>query len=320
MQLNLNYTMSKPKFNQKRIQGLLQKLFPDAEIKKVEEFSTGLVSPTFKVEIKNSSKNVVVKLGKLKNKDKIHQNNKILDYLNEHNIPSPKVFMESVFDRKFITIMEHSSGQVASKIYEKGNQNLRRRLLVNAGKNLRKIHALKIPSFWIHQHHEIKNQKEWKEWTRVRIDKYLSFFRKKLVSHYDFLEAELTEFWDVLKGYRTDFVPLHWDYHFSNLNANEKGEITGIFDFDNAMKGHSLADIGQTYYWIRFKLNDSKNFKSFLSGYKKQFTSTEMRLIRGYFLLHLLAVSRTIWFKKKRLHWILDEHRVILEEFKQGKI
>ena len=312
--------MSKPKFNQKRIQGLLQKLFPDAEIKKVEEFSTGLVSPTFKVEIKNSSKNVVVKLGKLKNKDKIHQNNKILDYLNEHNIPSPKVFMESVFDRKFITIMEHSSGQVASKIYEKGNQNLRRRLLVNAGKNLRKIHALKIPSFWIHQHHEIKNQKEWKEWTRVRIDKYLSFFRKKLVSHYDFLEAELTEFWDVLKGYRTDFVPLHWDYHFSNLNANEKGEITGIFDFDNAMKGHSLADIGQTYYWIRFKLNDSKNFKSFLSGYKKQFTSTEMRLIRGYFLLHLLAVSRTIWFKKKRLHWILDEHRVILEEFKQGKI
>lgn len=320
MRFELNVTMGKPKFNQKRLESFLRKVFPSAEIKSFEKFTTGLVSPTFKVEIKKPSKLVVVKLGKLKNSNKIHQNNKILNYLNKNEIPAPKVLMDGIFDRKFITVMEYSPGDVASKIYESGNQNLRRRLLINAGKNLKKVHALKIPSFWVHHHHEIKNQKEWNKWTRLRIDKYLSFFKKKLVGDYDFLETELTEFWDTLKDYKIDFVPLHWDYHLSNLNANEGGNITGIFDFDNAMKGHSLADIGQTYYWIRFKLNDSRNFKNFLNGYKRHFTKKEMKLIKGYFLLHLLAVSRTIWFKKKRLNWILDEHKSILDEFKQGKL
>lgn len=313
-------TMVKPKFNKNRLENLFRKIFPNVRIKSFEQFSTGLVSPTFKVNITNPAKIVVVKLGKLKNQNRIHQNNKILNYLNQNNIPAPKVFFEGIFDKKFITIMEYSSGDVASKIYEKGNQSLRKKILFNAGKNLKKIHKLKIPSFWVHQRHEIRNQEEWKNWTRLRIDKYLSFFRKKLADHYDFFEIELNEFWNILKDKELDFVPLHWDYHLSNLNANKKGDITGIFDFDNAMKGHSLADIGQSYYWIRFKLNDNKNFESFLKGYKKHFTEKELTLIKGYFLLHLLAVSRTIWFKKPRLSWILDEHKIILDKFKQHKI
>jgi hypothetical protein len=45
-----------------------------------------------------------------------------------------------------------------------------------------------------------------------------------------------------------------------------------------------------------------------------------MQLIKGYYLLHLLAVSRSIWFKKKRLSWIIDKHKVILDEFRKGII
>lgn len=311
--------MSKLKFNEKRIESLVRKSFPNAKIRKYGQFSTGLVSPTFKVKIVNPNRIFVVKLGKLKNKNKIHQNNKILNYLNESHIPSPKVILEGIFDRKFITIMEYSPGEVASKVYEKGNHALRRKILFNAGKNLRKIHALEIPPFWIHQHHEVKHQKEWKKWTRIRIDKYLAFFRKKLTNYYDFIETSLNEFWGVLKDEEIDFVPLHWDYHLSNLNVNKKGDITGVFDFDNAMKGHSLGDIGQTAYWIRFKVKDIGNFESFLKGYKRQFTKKEMKLIKGYFLLHLLAVSRTIWFKQKRLGWIIDEHKLILDECRQRK-
>ncbi|MFH1066252.1 MAG: aminoglycoside phosphotransferase family protein [Nanoarchaeota archaeon] len=311
--------MSKLKFNKKRIERLIRKSFPKSKIEKHKQFSTGLVSPTFKVEIAAPNRSLVVKLGKLKNKNKIHQNNKILNYLNESHIPSPKVILEGIFDRKFITIMEYSPGDVASKMYERGTPALRRKILFNAGKNLRKIHLLEIPPFWVHQHHEIKHQKEWKKWTRLRIDKYLDFFREKLADYYDFVEINLNEFWAVLKDEKIDFAPLHWDYHLSNLNVNKKGDITGIFDFDNAMKGHSLGDIGQTAYWIRFKVNDIGNFESFLKGYKRQFTKKEMKLIKGYFLLHLLAVSRTIWFKQKRLGWIIDEHKLILNEFRQRK-
>lgn len=311
--------MGKPKFNTSRIERFLQKVYPRAKIKKFEQFSTGLVSPTFKVEIINPTKILVVKLGKLKHKNKTHQNNKILKYLNENNIPAPKVLLDGTFDGKFITIMGYCPGSVASKVYEKGDQNLRQKILFDAGKDLKKIHTLEIPPFWIHQHHEIKNKKEWKKWTKIRINKYLSFFRGKLDNYYNFLEITLNEFWDILKDEEIDFVPLHWDYHLSNLNVNLKGEITGIFDFECAMKGHSLGDIGQTAYWVRFQSNEYQNFQNFLKGYKKRFTENELKLIKGYFLLHLLAVSRTIWFRQKKLAWIIDKHKQMLDEFKQGK-
>jgi len=311
--------VSKLKFNKKRLEKLIQKSFPNAKIKNYKQFFTGLISPTFNVEIEHPKKRIVIKLAKLKNKEKIHQNNKILNYLYENNIPAPKVFFEEIFDKKYITIMDYIKGDVASKIYEGANLKLRKKILINTGKNLRKIHNLKIPSFWIHQHHEVKNPKEWKDWTKLRIDKYLNFFKKKLKGDYKFLNNELNEFWMVLKNSKIEFVPLHWDYHLSNLNVDYKGGVTGVFDFDNSMKGHNLADIGQTAYWIRFKINDYENFGSFLKGYKKQFNKDELKLIKGYFLLHLLAVSRTIWFRKKRLGWIIKEHKKILDEFRKGK-
>ena len=311
--------MSKLNFNKTKIEALIKEFFPKSILEDYSQFSTGLVSPTFKVQINNPSKILVVKLGKMKNKNRFHQNNKILNYLNKHNIPAPKVYSDGIMDKKFITIMEYSSGSVASEIYKKANINLRKKILIDAGKKLKLIHNLKIPSFWVHQHHEIKNSEEWKRWTKLRIDKYLKFFRRKLNNDYDFLEKELNNFWEILKKEKIDFVPLHWDYHLSNLNVNSKGEITGIFDFDNAMKGHSLGDMGQTAYWITFEMDDYKNFKNFLKGYGSDFTEKELKLIKGYFLLHLLAVSRTIWFRKKRLSWIIEKHKKILGDFKKGK-
>jgi Ser/Thr protein kinase RdoA (MazF antagonist) len=311
--------MSSLKFNKNKIAILIKKYFPNSEIETYQQFSTGLVSPTFKVKIKNPLKNLVVKLGKLKNKSKFHQNNKILNYLNENQLPAPKVFFDGISDRKFITIMDYSSGEVASKIYQKANSKLRKNILIDVGRNLKLIHNLKIPSFWVHQHHEVKNKEEWKKWTKLRIEKYLTFLKNKLSNYSDFLVKELDEFWKILEKEKIDFVPLHWDYHLHNLNVNSKGKVTGIFDFDNAMKGHSLADLGQSAYWLRFEMNDYENFDSFLKGYKNKFTNKELKLIRGYYLLHLLAVTGSLWFKQERLGWIIDKHKEILDEFKQQK-
>jgi len=307
--------MSSLKFNKNKIEILIKKSFPDSAIESYKQFSTGLVSPTFKVQIKNPSKILVVKLGKLKNKHKFHQNNKILNYLNENQIPAPKVFFDGISDKKFISIIDYSSEEVASKIYQKANLQLRKKILIDVGRKLKLIHNLKIPSFWVHQHHEVKNKEEWKKWTKLRIDKYLTFLKNKLNNYYDFLEKELDEFWEILEKEKIDFVPLHWDYHLHNINVNTKGEVTGIFDFDNAMKGHGLADLGQSAYWLRFEMNDYEKFDSFLKGYKNKFTRKELKLIRGYYLLHLLAVTRSLWFKQKRLGWIIDRHKEILDEF-----
>lgn len=311
--------MGKLKFNKNKIENLIRKSFPNSKIENYNQFSTGLVSPTFKVKIKNPSKILVVKLGKLKNKYKFHQNNKILNYLNKNKLPSPKIFFDGISDRKFITIMDYSSGEVASKIYRKANTKLRKKILIDSGRKLKLIHNLKIPSFWAHQHHEVRNKDEWKKWTKLRIEKYLNFFRKKLDNYYEFLEEELKEFWSILKREKIDFVPLHWDYHLHNINVNFEGEVTGIFDFDNAMKGHSLGDLGQSAYWLRFEMDDYGSFENLLKGYKRKFTKNELKLIRGYYLLHLLAVSRSIWFKRRRLGWIIEKHKEILDEFKKTR-
>lgn len=309
--------MSSLKFNKNKIEVLIRKSFPNSMLESYEKFPTGIAGLTYKVKINNPSKTLVVKLGKLKDKKTFVQNNKILNYLNDNQLPAPRVFSEGVSDGKFVTIMDYSSGEVASKIYQIADNKLRIEILKDAGRNLKLIHSLEIPSFWVHQHHEIKNKSEWKKWTKLRIEKYLNFSRKRLSDYYDFLERELDEFWSVLEKEKIDFVPLHWDYHLHNLNVDSRGKVTGIFDFDNAMKGHSLADLGQAAYWLRFEMNDYENFSSLLKGYGDTFTKRELKLIKGYYLLHLLAVTRSIWFKQKRLGWIIVKHKQILDESKK---
>ena len=99
--------------------------------------------------------------------------------------------------------------------------------------------------------------------------------------------------------------------------VSSNGEILGIFDFDNAMKGHNLADIGQAKYWLRFRSNDYKNFKYLLRGYGLKRDNKNEILIMGYFILHLIAVNRSIW-KKKKLDWVIKEHYKILDELMRG--
>jgi predicted Ser/Thr protein kinase len=167
--------MEKVKINEKGTKNLLRKIFPDMKIKKIEKFSKGLTSGlVLKIKINNPNKILVLKLAKLKRKAEIDKNNKILDYLNKNKIPSPKIFYSGSYNRKIATIMEYVKGDIAGNIYVKGDKKLRKKILENAGKILNKIHKFKVPSFWVHQHHEIKNSEEWKGWTKVS-----KFCRKK---------------------------------------------------------------------------------------------------------------------------------------------
>lgn len=306
----------KPVFNKKRIERLIKKLFKNAEIISYEKLENGLVHSTFKVNISNPSKKIIVRLSKKKNLDKITKNNKVLNYLHDNNIPAPKIYLQQIYHNQLITIMEFLKGLDAEKFYIKSNQNKKAMILKDAGKTLKRIHNLKIPEFWKHQKHEIKNKRDWVKWTKERIEKYLIFAKKFLPEYYDYLKEELHKFQKTLISEKEKiiFSPLHWDYHLANMNINSKGKITGVFDFDNCMKGHNLADIGQTKYWIWFRMKNPENFRYFLEGYKKRFTKKEIQLINGYFLLHMLAVTRTIWKKQPRLTWIIKEHKKILDQ------
>jgi aminoglycoside phosphotransferase (APT) family kinase protein len=301
-------------FNKLKVEKIIQKSFPDSKIINFKKFQTGLVSPTYKVRIKNPEMMLVVKLSSLKNKKLLEINNKILEYLHKNKIPTPKIYFSEIKDRKFVTVMDFIRGDVASNAFRKANTDTKKKILEDVGKTLKKIHKLKIPSFWEHHKHEIRTVKQWNSWTDNRIEKYLFFIKRKWPELYPNLQKRLFLFRDLLEKYNYSLVPLHWDYHLSNINVDETGQVTGIFDFDNAMKGHNLADIGQMAYWLHLHFNSDKYLNYFLDGYQRKFSDNEKELIRGYEILHILAVSRTIWFRQKRLGWIIKKHEKILKE------
>ncbi|MDD3263791.1 MAG: aminoglycoside phosphotransferase family protein [Candidatus Nanoarchaeia archaeon] len=313
-----NYN-NKLTFNKKKIEIEIRKIFNNAVIKNYEFFIEGLVSPTFKIKINNPSKTLVVKLTKIKREKQIIKNNLILEYLNKNKILAPRIYLSNKFEKKIITIMSFCKGKNAKEVYLKSNEDIKKEILYNAGHLLKKIHNLKIPQFWEHQKHEIKDVNEWKNWTKNRISKYLLFIKNKMKNEYKSIEKILNNFYNILENEKFNLSPLHWDYHFANFNVNEKGKITGIFDFDNSMKGHNLADIGQTLYWINFHFDEKERFFYFLNGYKKKFNNKELELIKGYYLLHILAVTRSIWFKK-RLRWIIDKHIIMINDMIKNDI
>jgi Ser/Thr protein kinase RdoA (MazF antagonist) len=302
-------------FNKERIEKLIKEVFPDSKIDSYKKLTGGLVHLNFKVKIKNPKKEIVVRISKLKRKQGVMKNNQAMIYLRKNNILTPEIFLEKVYYRKLITIMEFVTGKNAEDAYNESSENEKIQILENCGKALSEIHGLAIPNFWKHQKHEIKDGKEWIVWTFERIEKYLKFVKANLPQYYDFLKKELSEFYEILKDEKSiKFVPLHWDYHLANLNVGSDSKITGIFDFDNCMKGHNLSDLGQTKYWIMFRMEGNEKLKFFLDSYSDKLSSQDLKLIHGYFLLHLLAVTRTIWRRQPRLSWIIEDHKKILDD------
>jgi len=86
--------MSSLQFNKNKIEIFIRKSFPNSIIESFEKFPTGIAGQTYKVKIRNPHKIIVVKLGKLKDKKTFVQNNKILNYLNDNQIPAPKVYFD----------------------------------------------------------------------------------------------------------------------------------------------------------------------------------------------------------------------------------
>ena len=300
--------------HQEKITLAVHKIFPEATISSVEKFSKGLSSSVYKVELRNPDKALVVKFFPKKIETRVEKSTLISNYAGENNIPSPHTYDLVKGDEEGWVVMDCLPGQVASEVWETETAESRDKILVNSGAMLKKIHGLKIPPFWIHQKHEITSREEWIEWTRLRIQKYLTAAENNLDKELsDFLKlqfARLQDLYDTHPDFH--FVPLHWDYHLSNINVNESGVICGVFDFDNAMKGHDMADIGQTVYWLALqKISRTETFEYLFTGYG-ELTQVDREFIYLHFLLFLAGVMRSTW-PKADLRWLNDSHVEVLK-------
>ena len=304
----------KPTFMKKRVLNEIKQTFPDSKIINYKKLKEGLVSPTYKVKIKNPKKFLVVKIYKKKNSKQINTNIKIMQYLYENKFPIPKVYSNNLFAKQGILIMEHISGKSGLDAYNILPLNNKKKLLFNLGKLLKKMHNIDAQKFWIHYKHNIETKKEWVKWIALRINKYLSFIKKNMPDYYSKLKHEFNNLSTHLKKQNFIFVPMHWDFHLSNIRVNDNQDIIGIFDFDNALRGDALAEIAQFEYWLRLKSKSLNNIGYFLKGYGLKLNRDKQEIIKEYFLLHLIAVNRSIWKFNKRLSWLIKEHKIILDE------
>lgn len=306
---------------QEKILIAIHKIFPAAALGSVVKFSKGLTSSVYKVEINNPSKTLVVKFFPKKIEARVEKSALISNYLEENNIPSPHTYDIVKDKEEGWAVMDCLPGSVASEAWETASIENRYTILACSGGILKKIYDLKIPPFWIHEKHEITSQKEWIKWINIRIHKYLAAAQENLNKELcDFLRTKFTRLQDLYEAHPNfRFVPLHWDYHLSNINVNESGEISGLFDFDNAMKGHDMADIGQTVYWlvIQQKISETKTFENLFMGYGK-LSQVDREFVQLHFLLFLAGVMRSTW-SKDNLKWLNNLHVEVLKECVKGE-
>jgi len=307
--------------HQEKITTVIQKCFPSAVIKSATKFSTGLQSHVYKVEINNPDKILAVKFFPEKVKLKVEKSAKISNYVRDHIIPSPHTYILENETEGGYTIMDCLPGNTASEVWETAPEKKQSTILSSIGSVLKQIHDLEIPKFWTHEKHEITSEKEWIEWTDIRIKKYLIAAKETVNEEtLDFLTQKfqrLQELYNTYPDFR--FVPLHWDYHLSNINVDDSGEVSGVFDFDNAMKGHDMADLGQAMYWLIMKQNisDREVFEHLLRGYG-EVSQTDREFIYLHSLLFLTAVLRSTWARDD-LRWLSEQHLGVLEGYVKGE-
>jgi aminoglycoside phosphotransferase (APT) family kinase protein len=299
----------------------IQRVFPQATIGSVLKFSKGLASSVYKVEVRDPSKILAVKFFPKKIESRVEKSSRISSYVKENGLPSPQTYELLKGDNEGSVVMDCLPGEVASEVWETASVENQQIILVNSGKMLKKIHNLKIPPFWIHQKHEVTSPEEWVEWTRVRIDKYLIAAQENLDKDIvDFLRVKFTRLQDLYTAHPDfRFVPLHWDYHFSNINVDGRFDISGVFDFDNAMKGHDMADLGQTMYWLvtQQKISKIEVFEKFFTGYG-ELSSLDREFVYLHFLFFLAGVTRSTW-SKEDLKWLNELHVEVLKKCVQGE-
>lgn len=308
--------------DQKRISKVAEKTFPGSKIVSTEKFTKGLVSLVYKLEISNPDKVLVVKFFPKKNEDSVVRAVKISNYLRENSIPSPEVYDIETGDERFV-VMGCLPGVTAYEVWNDKSSTDQLEIIHNAGTMLKRIHNLQAPDFWIHSKHEVASPEEWVEWTKSRIKKYFNIAEEKLDgSLVDFLKlkfSRLEELYESHPDFR--FVPMHWDFHLANINIDSENQICGVLDFDNVMKGHDMADLGQTIYWLLFQKNLSDiEVEELFTGYGNV-SETDKEFARLHAILFLVGVMRSRWLKNDpSQNWINELHIKILRRCASGEI
>lgn len=306
---------------QSKFSEIIAQIFPELTILSIEKINSGLQSKIFKVHLSGSPFVVIARQSGLKNFEKSIQ---ILSYLKENTLPVPKVFYDEVWEDTGLSLLEFIPGDTALEYFRNADTEERKTVLNSIGHLLSQLHNLPLQPFWFRKTYPIRTSDDWDIWIKERVHHVETYTTKTFSDDTQgYIFSHLSDFKKhVDETSHVPIVSLHGDVHLENIHVNETGEITGMLDFDTALRGKSYGDTGRFLYSLL--LHDThyeyspQEFDDFLKGYNVEKTEKNMALIHGYFLLMLLEKYEI--FAKEQNKKRFASHERVLEALVQGEL
>lgn len=298
--------MEKPPIGDLRpISYYFTKLYPNTALSHIQKYSTGLSkSEVYSVTI-NDFDHVVIKVFPQEYKERVDREVEALIYLDQFShIPSAKVinYAPDLVDTKGLLVMQQLPG---NSLYDQIQNHSYLNDIADAGRAIARLHSLPYSHIWQNKHMWIANQDDWITLVKTRSQAHL----QRIVVSGILSEQESQNISNRLRGLIFSLqnellliTLLHGDYHPQNILVDNSGDVTGVLDFEQHRMGHSLQELGVFRYWLA--LYDKEDlFSSFIRGYAETqpFTSQNLQIVNGYYLMHLLWGLSYYTFKEPDL-------------------
>jgi len=271
-----------------KVGGILKGIYKDSSVT-FRRFKKGVINPTYDVKVDGKS---FVLRTYLKDFWKVRKEKYLYNLIRRKtNVPVPRI-IKSGKDYLLMSKIEGRELPVRNK-----------KLVLEAGSLLAKIHSIKFPYYgWI-INKEIKPK--YRRWLDF-IDHDVRLKSRKIPSKYNQLKKKVKHIIDDnrdLLNIKSKPCLLHKDYHSSHIIA-DKNKINGIIDIEWAIAGHNEFEVAKTCTWMFDK--KPRMEKVFLQGYKKYGNlSKDFIQRKKLYKLVVLLSALSFSYECKNIRWCI---------------
>jgi len=333
--------------SKKRVESICRKKFKKCSVDNIRKIvEAGAMNPVYEITISNPEKSLILRtFSKKWEHFKPDKEKYVFELINNKtDLPVPEIYVldksKKIIPKTYL-LMSKLEGIMPKKVNLSSEE--KKKLYYQLGKDLAKLHKIKFEKFgWIYKNkiskYELKYGKPFDKWKDCFFSKYEEVkeeirkskdrkYGKLNKASFEKLLPKIDEYIknneDLLEGnIKASFI--HNDFSLENMlvKKNKNWKISGIFDVEVAMTGHSefeLANVEFLYYKKGlFQLN--KNAEAFMEGYRsvKKLSKKFEKRKNLYLLYGLLSCVSFDGFElgnanKKTMYWYYNNIKQILK-------
>lgn len=234
-----------------------------SSIKSIEKIVEGEVNEVYDV-LTQDNKKVIVRISRRK-APSFETEQKYVNKVRKLGVPAPNILLvKRVSENLTFCVEEKIDGKTFRDIENSISKPEKRKIILLAGNILSKIHSIKVDKFGTLSHDSYSS------WTKVireveRNPKNPLQYKDESVNQKN-VDRGIKIILDNLPLFEIKIPQLlHSDYGTKHWLVN-KGQITGILDFEGVKGGDPLYDFG----WVDFFQGDNVDIKLLLEGYENR--------------------------------------------------